>query len=121
MKFLANENFPLVSVRLLRDAGYDLASILEDNPGTKDYQVLKRAQVEGRIILTFDRDYGELIYRYKSVIPAGIVFFRFDPYSPAEPAEILLKILRKNEAALPGKLTVVERDRIRQRLLPERL
>jgi predicted nuclease of predicted toxin-antitoxin system len=63
MDFLANENFPVVSIKLLRNAGHDVASVIEETPGNKDRGVLKRAHEENRIVLTFDRDYGELIYR----------------------------------------------------------
>lgn len=62
MRFLANENFPLPSVRLLRSAGHDVLSITEESPGISDDRILARAVAEERIILTFDRDYGELIY-----------------------------------------------------------
>jgi len=117
MNFLANENFPLFSIRLLRNAGYTVASVIEDSPGARDYDVLKRASEKNSIILTFDRDYGELIYRCRSFFPGGVVYFRFDPSTPEEPAEILLNILGKKKISLPGKFTVIERDRIRQRTL----
>ena len=61
MQFLANENFPKASVIKLRDANYNVAYGSEDAPGAKDYEVLAGAVDEKRIILTFDRDYGELI------------------------------------------------------------
>jgi predicted nuclease of predicted toxin-antitoxin system len=76
MKFLANENFPLASVRRLRDAHYDVASVTEDAPGITDHEVLTRAQQEGRIVVTFDRDYGELLYRKGFSATMGIVYFR---------------------------------------------
>jgi predicted nuclease of predicted toxin-antitoxin system len=79
MRFLANENFPLESVRSLRAAGHDVAAVIEDSPGAKDHEVLARAAREERIILTFDRDYGELIYRLKHPAPAGIIYLRFAP------------------------------------------
>jgi uncharacterized protein with PIN domain len=53
MQLIANKNFPLVSVRLLRQVGYDIASITEDSPGIEDSEVLARAVDEQRIILTF--------------------------------------------------------------------
>lgn len=115
MNFLANENFPLFSIRLLRNAGHDVASVIKDTPGAKDHDVLRRAYEENRIILTFDRDYGELIYKHKLFTPAGVVYFRFDPSTPEEPAEILLNIIEKGKVPILGKFTVVERDRIRQR------
>ena len=115
MDFLANENFPVFSIRLLRNAGHNVASVLEDTSGARDSEVLWRGHEESRIILTFDRDYGELIYRHKSIVPAGLVFFRFDPATPGEPAEILLEIIEKDKITLMGKFTVIERERIRQR------
>lgn len=117
MDFLANENFPLFSIRLLRNAGHNVVSVIEETPGAKDEAVLKRAHAENRIILTFDRDYGELIYRHKSLTPDGIVYFRFDPSTPEEPAEILLNVLEKGKVSISGKFTVIERERMRQRTL----
>lgn len=52
MNFLANENFPAFSIRLLRNAGHNVTSVLEDTSGAKDHEVLKRAYDEKRIILT---------------------------------------------------------------------
>jgi hypothetical protein len=82
MKFLANENFPLASVRLLRQKNLDVAAIAEDSPGDSDRKVLQRACQEERIILTFDRDYGELIFKHRSSLPAGVIYLRFDPGYP---------------------------------------
>ena len=100
MNFLANENFPLASIRLLRDAGYKVISVIEETPGAKDIEVLKRANQEKLIILTFDRDYGELIYKYKLPVPYGLLYFRFAPETPEDPGRILLRILR--EGTVPG-------------------
>jgi len=117
MNFLANENFPLFSIKLLRNAGYNAASVIEDTPGAKDHKVLKRAHDENRIILTFDRDYGELIFKHKSLAPVGVVYFRFDPSTPEEPAKILLNLIERSKVSLLGKFTVVERGRVRQRTI----
>lgn len=118
MLFLANENFPLPSVRLLREGGYDVASITEDSPGIKDTEVLARAVDEQRIILTFDSDYGELIYRFRLPSPTGVIYLRFRPHTPQEPATLLLNLLQIEELQFEERFTVMERDRIRQRPLP---
>jgi predicted nuclease of predicted toxin-antitoxin system len=118
MRFLANENFPLASVNCLRRVGHDIAATIEDTPGAKDPEVLARAVREGRIILTFDKDYGELIYRLGLPPPAGVVYFRFDPVTPEEPAEHLLRLLIVNDMSLEGRFTVAERGHLRQRPLP---
>lgn len=118
MKFLANENFPLASVKKLRAEGFEVAAVIEDSPGAQDQQVLAQANDESRIVLTFDRDYGELIYRYKLPVPAGIIYLRFDPLTPQEPADYVLRVLAAQNIDLTDKFTVVRRDRIRQRNLP---
>ena len=61
--FLANENFPKPSIKLLRDSGLVITSIQEKCPGISDAEVLEMAVESDLIILTFDRDYGELIFR----------------------------------------------------------
>jgi len=115
MRFLANENFPLAGIFYLQAAGQDVAAVIKETPGARDWEVLQRAATEARVILTFDRDYGELIYRRRLPVPAGVVYFRYDPFSPEEPAEHLIRLLTVID--LIGKYTVVERDRIRQRPL----
>ena len=117
MNFLANENFPLFSIRLLREAGHNVVSITEETPGAKDLDILKRAHMEDRIILTFDRHYGELIYRHRSFTPGGVAYFSLDPATPEEPAKMLTKIFEEGKVSIFGKFTVIERGRIRQRTL----
>ena len=118
MRFLANENFPLLSVRLLRQADLEVASVTEDSPGIEDAEVLARAADEQRVILTFDRDYGELIYRWRLRSPKGVIYLRFSPHTPEEPASILLNLLQTEVLQFEERFTVVDRDRIRQRPLP---
>jgi predicted nuclease of predicted toxin-antitoxin system len=121
MRLLANENFPLMSVRFLRAADHDVAAIIEDAPGATDADVLAQAAREARVILTFDRDYGEPIYRYQLPNPRGVIYLRFDPTTPQEPGERVLALLIAEEIVLEGKFTVVERERLRQRPLPSPL
>ena len=118
MRFLADENFPLQGVELLATVGYEVATIILESPGLPDEQVLARAAREDRVPLTFDRDFGRLLYRTGAPIPEGVVYFRFDPAYPEEIVEYLLTLLDRSESTILGKLTVIERDRIRQRPLP---
>jgi len=120
MRFLADENIPVASIRRLRAAGYDIVSIIEDSPGAKDEAILLQAHAERRIILTFDRDYGSLIYRRRLPGPAGVAYFRFVPTTPEELAERFIELLEAGRITLDGKFTVIERGWIRQRSLPQK-
>ena len=81
--------------------------------------MLERARAEQRIVVTFDRDFGFLVFRGDAPAPLGIVYFRSTPTNPEAPAEELLALLETPGVILEGKLTVIERARVRQRPLPK--
>ena len=87
MIFLANENFPLPSVFLLRKAGYDITSVAVDNPSVSDVMVMQLAIHENRTILTFDRDYGELVFKHGHRPPAGVFISGSSIFSLNNPAK----------------------------------
>jgi predicted nuclease of predicted toxin-antitoxin system len=129
MRFLANENFPLPSIKILRDNGYDVLSIYETLRGLSDEDVIKTAREEERIILTFDKDYGELIFKTQRKPPIGVVFFRYKGKYPEDIALKLINIINAkpeiintpDEANLIYKIelansyTIIEEKGIRQR------
>lgn len=117
IRLLLNENIPLASAKLLREAGFDVVSILEDSPGISDRKIMERANQEGRIVVTFDRDYGELIYRRHLPAPSGVLYLRFTPLAPEEPAEYVLCLLKDKNISLASRFTVADRAQIRQRPL----
>ncbi len=116
MKLLANENIPFASIKALRDKGYDVLSIGESHFGMGDEEVIRISHNEQRIILTFDRDYGTLVYKYPQTIPLGVVYFRFFPNNPLQLANTFLDLINSN-LTFENRFTVVEPDRIRQRNL----
>ena len=115
MKLLANENFPVKSVHYLRDKGFDVKSIGLDDPGILDSDVMKIAIDEERTILTFDRDYGELIFRYNNKPEKGVIYLRLDQYEPQEPGLMIEEIITNTDIDLTRTLTVIDKSGIRQR------
>ena len=95
--FLANENFPRPSTNILRDNGFHVKSIQEDSPGISDEEVIQIALETDLIILTFDRDYGELIFRYAKENPPAVVFFRDKGMAPEFAALSLIKGISNNQ------------------------
>ena len=115
MKLLANENFPYKSIYYLRARGYDVLSIGIDNPSIKDSEIMTIAINEERTILTFDRDYGELIFRYDYKPEKGVIYLRLEEYEPQEPGLLIESIINNKEIDLARALTVVDKNGIRQR------
>src|SRR5450432_4041831 len=96
MKLLANENFPLKSVAYLKGKGFDIKAIGVDNPSIKDSEVMDIAIQEQRLILTFDRDYGELIFKHNYRPEKGVIYLRLDEFLPDEPGQLIEDLLVNN-------------------------
>ena len=73
LKFLANENIPAEIIAELSKS-YDIISISQENPGISDKQVMQMAQEQNRYILTFDRNYGDLVYHQLLESPPAIIY-----------------------------------------------
>ena len=117
MKFLANENFPYPSIKVLRENGLEIYSIGEESSGISDELVLNRAVMEDLIILTFDRDYGELMFKYRLDPPPAIIYFRNKGKVPTDAAGMLLELLQNQDLTIQNMFTVISEDGIRQRKL----
>ncbi|MCU0424582.1 MAG: DUF5615 family PIN-like protein [Candidatus Kapabacteria bacterium] len=118
MKILANENFPAPSIRVLRLASCQVKSIKEEMPGISDEEVLRIAVQEERVILTFDRDYGELLFRYRLVPPPAVVYFRYKGQLPESAGKILLELIQEQQLNIEGYFTIIDANGVRQRKLP---
>jgi predicted nuclease of predicted toxin-antitoxin system len=94
MRLLANENFPFTSVKILEKAGYDIVYVGLDFKGILDREVIDKAIKEKRTIITFDRDYGELIFKEGYRPKSGVIYLRWGNFKPDEPGEFLLNYLQ---------------------------
>jgi predicted nuclease of predicted toxin-antitoxin system len=120
MRLLANENIPFDAVKALRENGYDVLWTREDSPGSTDVEVLETAQEQDRVLITFDKDFGELAFRSKRPAASGIILFRTPMNSPAEVARFLSNAIRSRDD-WKGHFSVVETDRVRMRRLRKRV
>lgn len=117
MRLLADENFPADAVEALRSADHDVIWIRTAAPGSTDTQVLERAQVEKRILLTFDKDFGELVYRMKAPAATGVILFRISAPSSKHVARVATSVIG-SRSDWGGHFSVIEDDRIRMMSLP---
>ena len=116
MHILADENIPLSTVKLLRDAGHDVLWNREASPGVSDPEIMRVAVEEQRIIVTFDKDFGELAVTEPNQNPPGIILLRISKPSPTLTAKAVEQVLTRREDWL-GHLTVIDDTHIRMRPL----
>lgn len=117
MQFLANENLPYPSIKILREEGYKVISIYEEFRSIDDESALRKAVEEELIIITFDSDYRKLLFHYKLTPPPAIIYFRRKGYQPDDAAKMLLDGIEIQKIEIEGYFTVIEKDGIRQRRL----
>jgi len=109
-RLLADENISLKTVQTLKQQGIDITSIRDAKPGATDREVVKIANREKRVIVTFDKDIGEILIRNGFKAP-GLILLRINK-TPDEVARRLLHLLRR-KMPLEDKVVVVQEGRIR--------
>ena len=111
MKFLTDENIPLEVVFALKQEGINVISLSELRPRLEDKDVLKLTNKEKRVLITFDTDFGELIFK-QQLTSHGVILLRIHPQT----VEYIIAILNKALAMkieFEKSFCVVEANRIR--------
>ncbi len=111
ISFLADENIPLKSILSLQASGIDIESITRIKVGLTDDEILSEALKRKSVIITFDRDFGELIFRHKKK-SFGIILLRIHPQNVEYITSILKNVISK-EIRFTNSFCVVEKERIR--------
>lgn len=114
MRLIANENIPKYVCDSLNLQGVDVVRVDKLFPGGKDKDVINFAIEQDRIILTFDRDFGELVFKEK-FLTKGVILLRFLPKSPEFIFQQINRLLSNSEIKLENNFVVVEEYRVRIR------
>ncbi len=112
MKFLADEGCDFSVVRALRGAGHDVLAIVEISPASEDLEVIKMALEEKRVLLTEDKDFGQLVHAHGQKIHA-VVFIRYPARVRKNLARDIVRLTKLHGRKLAGCFVVVEPGRIR--------
>ncbi|MBI3589543.1 MAG: DUF5615 family PIN-like protein [Candidatus Liptonbacteria bacterium] len=115
MKFLADENIGPLVAAFLRSQDHDVISVVEDSKlrGSSDSEIISLANKNQRIIITLDKDFGELVFR--NLKPsAGVILFRLPNERESSLLEILSRFLA-TKRKLSGNFTVVTETTVRIR------
>ena len=114
MKFLADESVDRQIVEGLRQAGYEVDSITELAPGSSDELVLERANQAKSILITADKDFGELMFRLRRLSP-GVLLIRLAGLTSSQKSAMVLRSINNHLPELLGALTVITPAGIRIR------
>jgi predicted nuclease of predicted toxin-antitoxin system len=116
VRWLADECVDAGLIARLRDTEHDVLYIAEVAEGASDAEVLRRAEVEARLLLTEDKGFGELVFRSDLPVP-GVVLLRLDSGKHLLKWERLQAAIATFGERLLGRYLVVEENRFRSRPL----
>ncbi len=117
MRLLADESCDFGVVLALRAAGHDVVAIAEVSPREKDESVIKRALREERIVVTEDKDFGQLVYANRQAT-GGVLFLRFPAKARASIARTVVDTVQRRGETLKGKFGAVQPGRVRFSRIP---
>lgn len=112
MRFLADESCDFTVVRALRAAGHDVRAVADVSRGAPDEQVIDLALQESRVLLTEDKDFGQLVFASAGESP-GVVFIRFPANVRKAMTDAVVRFVEENSAKIGGRFSVVQPGRIR--------
>jgi predicted nuclease of predicted toxin-antitoxin system len=112
MHFLADECCDRLVVKALRKAGHDVKAVSEISPGVEDSDVIRLAVREKRILLTEDKDFGQLVYAYGQT-NGGVIFLRNVASARQQISDDLVRLVKQSGEKLVGRFVVVQPGRIR--------
>ena len=114
MKFVADESVDYQIVSRLRKDGHEVIYIAETHSGASDNSVLNQAKLLQAVLLTSDKDFGDLVFR-QHLVSRGILLLRIAGLPQERKAAIVAEAILKHGAAMPGAFTVLTPTTIRIR------
>ena len=117
MRLIVNENVTGSVIRGLRERGFDVLAVRESMRGADDVTILQRADAEQRLVVTHDKDFGELAVRHHLPASCGIILLRLSGTDPSSDNHRVLEAI-DSRSDWEGHFSVVTGDRIRMRPLP---
>jgi len=112
LKFLVDECTGIYVSNRLRALNFDCTSVIECMRGADDEEIIKRAVIENRVIVTNDKGFGRLAEFYK---PPGIILLRLKDESTENKVKVVSFVVTNHSKSILGNLLVVSEKRIRAR------
>lgn len=114
LKFLLDVGVGRKAEEWLISQGYDVKSIRTINPSMADETILNIAVMEKRMVITMDKDFGEMIY-HSGLAHVGVLLLRLDEAPGEEKAQIIAQIMHGFEDKMLNRFCVYKNGRLRIR------
>lgn len=114
MNLLADESVDFPIVKQLRAEGHTVIAIAELSPSISDDEVLAIANAQQSVLLTGDKDFGELLFRMR-LASTGIILVRLSGLSSTLKASIVSNAVQEHGNEMVGSFTVIESNLVRIR------
>jgi predicted nuclease of predicted toxin-antitoxin system len=118
MNFVADESCAGPVIRAMREAGHDVIAIAEFAKGATDEDVLQRALDARCVLITEDRDFGELVYA-RGRRSSGVILLRFHSSARCSKPATVVAVVAELGARLQDAVTVIEPGRVRVAVRPK--
>ena len=115
MNFVADEGIDRQIVERLRRDGYEILYVAEMEPSISDEEVLNRANERGALLITADKDFGEMVFHRNLLTIGGVVLLRLSGLSPEGKAEIVSEVIESRIAELRNAFSVISPGGVRIR------
>jgi predicted nuclease of predicted toxin-antitoxin system len=118
MNLLADESVERQVVERLRRDGHEVLYVAEMEPGISDDTVLERANESAALLLTADKDFGELVFGEGRLSSGGVLLIRLSGLSAQMKAQVVSDALTQHASELPNCFAVISPGRVRLTLKP---
>ncbi|RJP70682.1 MAG: hypothetical protein C4539_06065 [Ignavibacteriales bacterium] len=117
IKYLFDVGVSRIAELYFREKGFDIRSVREINPALPDSDILNIAVEENRMIVTMDKDFGELVFS-SGKNHSGILLLRMDDAGWKEKIKVLSEIFDKHVYELSGNFSVYQNGKLRIKTKP---
>ena len=115
MNLLADEGVDRPVVERLRQDGHVVLYVAEMEPGSSDEEILRKANKQLSLLITADKDFGEMVFRQNLLSAGGVVLIRLAGLSSERKAEVVSRVFRDRGTELPQSFSVISPGRVRIR------
>ena len=119
LKFLVDVGVGKGIEEYLNEKGYDTKAVRDIDPGMGDEEIIRIAVTQNRMIITMDKDFGELVY-HSSIEHSGVLLLRLEDATGTEKLQVVKHILSNYANRIRDCFCVFQKDKFRIRKIPKK-